>query len=40
MGSGLPYYWGDVFSKTVFLTRKDAEAALRREQDEKGGGSE
>jgi len=26
--------------KTVFLTRAEAEAALRREQDEKGGGSE
>lgn len=34
MDSGLPYYWGDVFGKTVFLTREEAEAALRREQDE------
>lgn len=33
MGSGLPYYWGDVLGKTVFLTREEAEAALRREQD-------
>lgn len=32
MGSGLPYYWNDVFGKTVFLTRAEAEAALRREQ--------
>ena len=28
------------FGKTVFLTREEAEAALRREQDEKGGDSE
>ena len=28
------------FGKTVFLTREEAEAALRREQDEKGGSSE
>lgn len=28
MGSGLPYYWNDVFGKTVFLTRAEAEAAL------------
>ena len=28
MGSGLPYYWDDVFGKTVFLTREAAEAAL------------
>lgn len=28
MGSGLPYYWGDVFGETVFLTRDAAEAAL------------
>ena len=28
MGSGLPYYWHDVFGKTVFLTREEAEAAL------------
>ena len=33
MGSGLPYYWHDVFGKTVFLTREEADAALRREQD-------
>lgn len=26
--------------KTVFLTREEAEATLRREQDEKGGSSE
>lgn len=26
--------------KTVFLTREEAESALRRKQDEKGGGSE
>ena len=32
MGSGLPYYWNDVFGKTVFLTRAEAEVALRREQ--------
>lgn len=32
MGSGLPYYWGDVLGETVFLTREEAEAALRREQ--------
>lgn len=30
MGSGLPYYWNDVFGKTVFLTRADAEAALQK----------
>lgn len=28
LGGGLPYYWADVFSKTVFLTREAAEAAL------------
>ena len=28
------------FGKLLFLTREDAEAALRREQDEKVGGSE
>ena len=28
MGSGLPYYWGDVFGKTVFLTREEAERTL------------
>ena len=28
MGSGFPYYWNDVFGKTVFLTRAEAEAAL------------
>lgn len=33
MGSGLPYYWGDVLGETVFLTREEAQAALRREQD-------
>ncbi len=27
MGSGLPYYWDDVFGKNVFLTREAAEAA-------------
>lgn len=32
MGGGLPYYWYDVFGKTVFLTRPEAEAAM------KGGG--
>lgn len=30
----------DDVGETVFLTREDAEAALRREQDEKGGDSE
>ena len=29
LGGGLPYYWADVFSKTVFLTREAAEAALK-----------
>ena len=33
MGGGLGYYWDDVFGKTVFLTREEAEAALRREQE-------
>jgi hypothetical protein len=28
MGGGLPYYWRDVFGKTVFITRAEAEAAL------------
>ena len=28
IGSGLPYYWGDVFGKTVFLTREEAERTL------------
>lgn len=28
MGSGLPYYWDDVFGKTVFLTREEAERTL------------
>lgn len=28
MGCGLGYYWDDVFGKTVFLTREEAEAAL------------
>lgn len=31
---------GKHFGKTVFLSHQEAEAALRREQDEKGGGSE
>lgn len=31
MGSGLPYYWDDCVGKTVFLTRKAAEAALKGE---------
>lgn len=30
----------DCIGKTVFLTREEAEEALRREQDEKGGDSE
>lgn len=34
MGSGLPYYWGDILGKTVFLTHEEAEAALRREQED------
>ena len=34
LGGGLPYYWADVFSKTVFLTREAAEAALK----ERSGG--
>ena len=34
LGGGLPYYWADVFSKTVFLTREAAEAAL----EERSGG--
>ena len=34
MGSGCVYYWDDVLGKTVFLTRAEAETALRREQDE------
>lgn len=25
---GLPYYWDDVFGKTVFLTREEAERTL------------
>jgi len=29
MGGGLPYYWYDVFGKTVFLTQEAAEAALK-----------
>ena len=34
MGSGLAYYWDDVFGKTVFLSHEEAEAALKaREQD-------
>ena len=33
MGSGLAYYWDDVFGKTVFLSHEEAEAALRREQE-------
>ena len=33
MGSGFPYYWNEVIGKTVFLTREEAEAALRREQE-------
>ena len=33
MGAGLPYYWNDVLGKTVFLTRAEAQAALRREQE-------
>ena len=33
MGAGLPYFWHEVLGKTVFLTRADAEAVLRREQD-------
>lgn len=34
MGNGLPYYWADCIGKTVFLTREDAEAALKGEQNE------
>ena len=33
MGGGSPYYWRDVFGKTVFLTREAAEGALKGEQD-------
>lgn len=33
MGSGFPYYWNEVIGKTVFLTREEAEAALRREKE-------
>lgn len=33
MGSGFPYYWNEVIGKTVFLTREETEAALRREQE-------
>ena len=33
LGGGLPYYWADVFSKTVFLTREAAEAALKERED-------
>ena len=40
MTGGLPYFWHEVFGKTVFLSRAEATAALRREQDEKGGDSE
>ena len=32
LGGGLPYYWADVFSKTVFLTREAAEAALKERE--------
>lgn len=34
MGSGFPYYWNEVIGKTVFLTREEAEAALRRKRNE------
>lgn len=36
------FWWSDIpeIGKTVFLTRGEAAAALRREQDEKGGSSE
>ena len=33
MPGGLPYFWNEVFGKTVFLTHADAQAALRREQE-------
>ena len=33
MGSGFPYYWNEVIGKTVFLTREEAVAALRREKE-------
>lgn len=33
MGSGLPYYWGDVLGETVFLTREEAEAALKEAEE-------
>ena len=33
MGGGLPYFWHEVLGKTVFLTREEAEDALRRDQD-------
>ena len=33
MGGGMPYFWHEVFGKTVFLSRAEAEAALRREQE-------
>ena len=29
MGGGLPYFWHEVFGKSVFLTREEAEAALK-----------
>lgn len=32
MGGGMPYFWHEVFGKTVFLSRAEAEAALRRER--------
>lgn len=33
MGGGLPYFWHEVLGKTVFLTRAEAEEALRKEQE-------
>lgn len=33
MGGGLPYFWHEVFGKSVFLAHAEAEAALRRERD-------
>ena len=33
MGGGLPYFWHEVFGKSVFLAHAEAQAALRRKQD-------
>lgn len=34
MGSGLAYYWDDVFGKTVFLSHEEAEVALKAREQE------